>query len=89
MVDALKIKAGIEPIWEELETYHEYHYENQLIDSEEPVFSIYLQKEGEEPVMLGQPSLALFHSDPFLYKQECDRLRNIRFQEVLQTDTFP
>lgn len=89
MANANSIKDNIKPILEALEEYHDFKPENEAIDDDESGYAVYFQKEGETPIQLARPSLALFHGDPALYKQESDQIRLERFAAVLNTEIFP
>ena len=89
MVNAVKIKDQISPLLDGLEKYLEHSTENEILDDEESNFSVYFQVNNEEPIALAKPSLALFHGDHLLYKQESERIRLNRFAEVLNTEAFP
>lgn len=89
MANANSIRQKITPIVEALEQYHSFKPENETFDDDDSGYSVYFHKNGDEPVQLAKPSLALFHGDPNLYKQESDLIRLSRFASVLDTDKFP
>ena len=89
MANANSIKDSIKPIVEALEKYHSYSPENKALDDDDSGFSVYFQKDDDDPIELAKPSLALFHGDPVLYKQESTRIRQDRFTIILNTDLFP
>lgn len=82
-------KETIIKLIEDFHEYHSYKQENYLLDSDGSGFSLYLERDSENNVLLEKTSMALFYSDRVLYRQECERAREFIINSIFCMDLFP